>query len=231
MKKVSRTVMFIIILLLAVGACFAASKLLTVSTIHVHGGSVIGLDELVGKPLFLLNESTISKDLLKKNPTIEKITFEKKYPNILSIRVQQSKPVGLLAVANGYYILSSSGKVIGKERTKMHKLPLITIGQKFPFQAYRVGETMSNQELLTSAYVLGKFTQNGVYIDTVEIRGFDVVVCKGAGHTYIFSASKDKAEQFSELMVVYRQFFVEGKKYQSIDVRFEKPVVVFNNDN
>ncbi len=227
MKKIPKGALFAITFILAVAACFGLSKLLFINTIHVSGGSLIGLDEFSNTPLLLINESDLTKKLLLVNPTIEKILVDKQYPNTLSLRVERARAAGLLAVSKGYYVLSSGGKVISKERTITKKLPLITIGQKFPFESYTVGETMSNEGIVSSAYILGQFAQNNIPIDTVEIRGFDVVVCKGAGHTYVFSASKNKAEQFSDFLIVYRQFFVEGKRYSSIDVRFEKPVVVF----
>lgn len=228
MKRLPLRLIILLIFLLTVLVCFIVSRIFSIATIQIVGApTLIGLDSLKGKQLYLISLDDIEKEILKKNPNIQSFTLHKDYPNTLRLRVYQSKPVGALVVSDGYFLMSDSAKIVIKQREVPIKLPLITIGQKLPFNSYGVGDTLTSQELTASAYFLGKFAENGIPIETVEIRGFDVVVCKGAEHTYIFSASKNKTEQFSDFLTVYRQFFVEGKKFSSIDVRFEKPVVVF----
>lgn len=207
---------------------FLIYKTLSVNTVELNGAqTLIGLDQFNNKPLFLINSNIASQDLLAKNPMFESIEISPQYPNKLIITVTGSKKVGILKVSHGFYEISSTGKVLTKVRAKEGKLPVILLQQLLPYESYAVGQTMSNQEVTFSAYLLGKFAENNIPIDTVEMQGFDVVLCKGAGRTYVFSASKDKVTQFSDVAVIYRQFFVEGKKYNKIDVRFDKPVVVF----
>lgn len=228
MKRIPKRTLILIAFLSAILLSFLVYKTLSVTTIELHGAqTLIGLDQFTMKPLFLINSNDASQDLLSRNPSFERIEISRQYPNRLIITATKSKMVGALKVSSGFYEISSTGKVLSKVRTKEGKLPLILLQQLLPYESYSVGQIMSNREVVFSAYLLGQFTQNNIPIETVEMQGFDVVLCKGAGHTYVFSASKDKVAQFSDFAVIYRQFFVEGKKYSKIDVRFDKPVIVF----
>lgn len=228
MKRLPKRTLILIAFLSAILLSFLVYKTLAVATIELHGAqTIIGLDQFSMKPLFLINSSIASQELLVKNPSFESIEIAPQYPNKLIITATKSTKVGALKVSNGFYEISSSGKVLAKVRAIEGKLPLILLQQLLPYESYSVGQIMSNREIIFSAYLLGQFAQNNIPIETVEMQGFDVVLCKGAGHTYVFSASKDKVAQFADFAVIFRQFFVEGKKYSTIDVRFDKPVVVF----
>lgn len=228
MKRIPKRTIVLFAFLSAIFLSFLIFKTLSVSIIELNGTqTLIGLDQFSQKPLFLINISKATQDLLRKNPSFESISIASQYPNKLVITATKSKKVGILKVSNGFYEISSRGKVITKVRTKNDALPLILLQQLLPYESYAVGQVMSNKEIQFSAYLLGKFAENNIPIETVEMKGFDVVLCKGAGRTYVFSASKDKVAQFSDFAVIYRQFFIEGKKYSTIDVRFDKPVVVF----
>lgn len=228
MKRIPKRTIVLIVFLGTILLSFLIYKTLSVSTIELKGAqTLIGLDQFSSKPLFLIKNTKAAHDLLAKNPSFESIEISGQYPNKLIITATRSKMVGALKVSGGFYQISSTGKVLAKVRNIEGKLPLITLQQLLPYESYAVGQIMSNREVVFSAYLLGKFAENNIPIDTVEMQGFDVVLCKGAGRTYVFSASKDKVAQFVDVAVIYRQFFIEGKKYSKIDVRFDKPIIVF----
>lgn len=227
MKRIPKRTVIIVTFLSALLLSFLVYKTFSITTIELHGAqTLIGLDQFSMKPLFLINSNKAMRDLLGKNPSFESINISLKYPNKLVITAIRSNVVGVLQVSNGFYELGSTGKVLAKLRVRQNNLPLILLQQLLPYESYSVGQIINNQQLIFSTYVLGKFAENTIPIETVEMQGFDVVLCKGAGRTYVFSASKDKQTQVSDSIAIYRQFFIEGKKYSSLDVRFDKPVVV-----
>jgi len=47
------------------------------------------------------------------------------------------------------------------------------------------------------------------------------------GKKIIFSVKKDREEQDYLLETIIRQFKIQGKEFQEIDLRFNKPVIAF----
>ncbi len=67
----------------------------------------------------------------------------------------------------------------------------------------------------------------------IDISSFSVatdssyLVSLSDGGIVIFSASKDLAEQARSLQIILSRLTIEGKKFKSLDFRFDKPVVSF----
>ncbi len=67
----------------------------------------------------------------------------------------------------------------------------------------------------------------------ISISSFSVatdssyLVSLSDGGIVIFSASKDLTEQARSLQIILSRLTIEGKKFKSLDFRFDKPVVSF----
>lgn len=228
MKRIPKRTIILFAFLSGIILSFILYKIFLIQSIELYGAStLIGLDQFSRKPSFFINTEQASRALMNANPTFENIELNIVYPNTLKITATKSRAVAVLKVSNGYYEISHTGRILVKVRKKETKLPEIVLQQLLPYESYVVGQFINKQEVVFAAYILDKFAQNAIPIETVEMQGFDVVLCKGAGRTYIFSASKDKTVQFSDVAVIYRQFFIEGKKFNKIDVRFDNPIIVF----
>lgn len=53
-----------------------------------------------------------------------------------------------------------------------------------------------------------------------------VLVRLAAGEEVVLSSTRDIAFQISSLQLILSRFTIEGKKFQSLDFRFERPIVV-----
>lgn len=54
-----------------------------------------------------------------------------------------------------------------------------------------------------------------------------LLVNLSSGETIIFSSSKDVQQQVDSLQIILTRLTIEGKKFQSIDFRYDKPVVTY----
>jgi len=83
------------------------------------------LDDLYGKNIFLIRRKDIEESLEKIN-FLKKIEVKKKYPNTITIKIFETKPVGILFKDKAQYLLDSSLNLIEMNKNKnFGKLPNI----------------------------------------------------------------------------------------------------------
>lgn len=228
-KSVKRTLakVFPLLVFIAMTALFYAFR---VQQVELHGTKhITGLSDVQHELIFLVNEEKITKKLLSQNPHLASILIEKKYPNTILLTAKESKIQASLVVDTGYYDLTKNARVIGKHHELKKGSTIIKTGQLYPYTAYQVGDTISSLPLSTSLYLLSRLYEIGLYIDTIEVKGFDVLVFTKGETQYLFLAGENPEEQYNKLFTVVRGLSLQGKKYKSIDVRFAKPVVKLAN--
>ncbi|MCX6721726.1 MAG: cell division protein FtsQ/DivIB [Candidatus Staskawiczbacteria bacterium] len=70
----------------------------------------VGNIKVVSKSIFLINDSKINEDILKKFPEIGGLTIEKKLPQTLILGVAERKPLGIFCDnANKCYLIDENG--------------------------------------------------------------------------------------------------------------------------
>src|SRR3989344_1278177 len=201
-----------------------------IQTIEVRGTkNIVGLSQIDNTFIFLLNEKQLTKKLLSQNFNLESISLLKKYPNTILLTAVESKILASLLVDTGYYDLTKNARIVGKHHEIKKGKTIIKTGQLYPYSAYQVGDTISNPPLSTSLYLLFRLDEIDLPIDTIEVKGFDVLVFTKGDKKYLFLAEENRDEQYNKLLAVIRGLSLQGKKYTSIDVRFNKPVVKLVN--
>lgn len=187
-----------------------------------------GLRFIQKENLMLLDLKKVEKMLYERNPDIHKLTVEKIYPNTLRISsIERLKPMAYLSAGEGYFLLTEDGKIIGKVRDKKTDFPILTYYQKFPFQSYQAGQTLSYKDITYSLFFLKKAQQMGLKINSIDIAGFHMLGLYTEDKTIFFTTEKDKNNQVFQFETIIRQFKIEGKDFTTLDLRFEKPIVTF----
>jgi len=83
------------------------------------------LDETYGKNIFLIQRKDIEESLQNIN-FLEKIEVKKKYPNTITIKIFETKPVGILFKDKTQYLLdSSSNLIVMDKKNNFPELPNI----------------------------------------------------------------------------------------------------------
>ncbi|GAB4219305.1 MAG: hypothetical protein Fur009_4810 [Candidatus Microgenomates bacterium] len=202
-------------------------KIKEIKLIDVDNKKIIGIEELKNNYLIFLNEDQIKSQLLKKNPEIKDIQFEKYYPNTLILRIFMDKPVAILPVDNGYFYLTYEGKIFSKSKKINEKTTIINFYQKLISNNYYPGENIQLKEIILALKILKKMSDLNVNVNSLDINGIGVIVFNLKDKKIYFSSEKNIENQFYQFESIYRQFKIEGRNYREIDLQFDKPIVRF----
>lgn len=199
-----------------------------IKEIKVNNKNIIGINELKDNYLLFLNEESVKKRLLEKNPQIKDIQIKKQLPNTLIFNFILDQPIAILSIDNYYIYLSDDGKIILKsKKIENYKLPIINFYQKLIINDYQPGQNIDIKEIKKALMILKKFNELNIHINSLDINSVDMILFNLDDKKVYFSSDKEVEKQFYEFANIYRQFKIEGRNYKEIDLRFNKPIVRF----
>jgi hypothetical protein len=204
---------------------FLVKKIYSVSEIEVKGGQIKDTNVLLGKLIFFIDTDKAEKELVLKNPDVKDVVIQKVYPSKISISVRKESPVAVLIAKDGFFYLSSKGKVLLKQTSMEDRKPLIHSFEKIYMTSYSAGDYINTLDIQYSLYFITKMKDLGIFIQSVDILGFDVLVLNEAERSYLVSIARDREIQYTQLKEIVNHFVIEGREYKSLDLRFEKPII------
>lgn len=188
--------------------------------------SLRGVEDLKEEYLFFLDEQEVISKVKNSNAYVKNVEVTKQYPDTLSLQISYYIPLAILTVPDGYFLLGDEGVILEKSRKQFtQKLPLITYYQNVPFAHYQAGQQLNFADIKDSLYYLQTLSSLKQTINSIDIKGFHMLGLYTSDEVYIFSAEKDRDQQVYQLEAVMREFMISGKKIESLDVRFDRPVV------
>ncbi len=224
----------LILLLLTVGIVFAVlllgNNFFEIKTIEIRGQEKIslkGLDSIYKTNIFFLDERKIIPILYEFNSELTKINITKEYPQKLIIYVDVQDPIASLKTNNGFFLLGEDGRIISKVKNNLKRLPTVNYYQQIDFSSYNSGQTISFIDLKSGLNYLSKGLALGLSINTLDIKGEDMIALKLNDKEIIFSLAKEKNSQLYQFETIIKQFKIAGRDFKKIDFRFDKPIVTF----
>jgi len=67
----------------------------------------------------------------------------------------------------------------------------------------------------------------GIKVEGIDIMNENMIVLRARESQYIFTTNRDMKAQVAEIKFIIEQLVIKGTNYKSIDVRFEKPVIIY----
>lgn len=189
-----------------------------------------------------INVGNIASQITKKYPEIDSIVIKKTFPNSVSLTVIKRTPVaiavnGLLTqnsiegeasdsvnIKYGFekkegqeFLIDIKGSLLEKKEVN---LPIIGLDlqNKVP------GDSMASPTVLFMLQTLQKLTEKPYWIVSQDEK---IVFFNPDGSLVLLDSSKNLAEQLSSLQLITNRFRIEGRKFEYLDLRFQKPVVKF----
>ena len=197
--------------------------------INVIGSSnkqlIIGLSELNHKNLLWLDSQTINKDIIDKNSFIKSLNISKQYPNTLVITIEEQEPIASLKSSQGYFILSSDGRILKKNKDQNQLYPIINFYQQLNYYAYQAGHIINYVEINLVLKMINLMNNIGLKVNSIDIRQRDMIVFNLDNKEIILTTEKSFELQEYQLSTIIKQYRIEGKNYQTIDLRFDKPII------
>ncbi|MBI4004813.1 FtsQ-type POTRA domain-containing protein [Candidatus Roizmanbacteria bacterium] len=200
-----------------------------VQTITIHGvpakTTLRGLENLYSNNLFFFDEDVQEKYLASNNPIVKTIHIARKFPNAIIVIVTLADPIAYFSIDGGYLLVSEEGKVLAKTREVTRRYPLIHYYQRFSFSSWQSGDTIQYGDVLSALFFLKKALDLGLAIDTIDISGLSMIALQLKDQKILFTTEKDRAIQEYQFSTIIKQFSIEGKRFDVLDLRFDKPVI------
>jgi cell division septal protein FtsQ len=188
---------------------------------------ILGLEEIKESNYFLFNENYFETRLKELNPLINKITIDKKFPNLVEIDFVEYVPAIAIQGNVKYLLLSDDGRILQKTNQLLQNIPLIHFYQKINEQTFNVGDRLTYGDIIAALYYQKSLYEMGLKTDSIDIVGFDMIVCKVGGQEFVFSTQINKEKAIYEVGEIVKKFKIEGREYKKIDLRYDKPIVSF----
>ncbi len=180
-----------VLLVAAVGTVLSLTVFFKIKSIDVYGETRYSSKEIIKvanvqleSNLVRLDSEAISDKIEKELPYIEQVKIKKRLPTTLEFNVVAAKIAGYIAADDGYYIVSTEGKLLEKSADKPEKIAEIngitlekpSVSQyidgeniKYVKKIYEAfGEGMSSN--ITSLSVGDRIDLSFVYSDRVTVK-------------------------------------------------------------
>jgi cell division septal protein FtsQ len=205
-------------------------KTIDVQPSNKRNADLRGILPLKGEYIMFLDETEIAESIKIRNAYVRNVEVTKQYPDTLSLKMSYYSPLAILAVPDGFFLLGDEAVILEKSRKAFsNKVPQITYYQNVPFSNYQAGQELNFKDIKDSLFYLQKLSAMKQTINSIDIKGFHMLGLYTSDEVYLFSSEKERDQQVYQLEVTMREFMVSGKKIKSLDVRFDKPVVVLNS--
>jgi hypothetical protein len=213
-----------------------------------------GIFELASDELiFSTNKTSLEKEILKRNPELKSVSVQIRPPDALVVRIEKRRPLmevvflsstdpvlslrsdqkTLLAKfeeekerENQSFFLSQDKTVLEREGEAL-SLPKILVKTLSPIEASpgtKLTQSSFAPGLETLSLLLSK--ESDLNFGLIDDENQNMVIFASSWQAF-FSLAKDPIFQVDSLQLIFKQAKIEGKFPKSVDLRFEKPVVIF----
>ena len=237
LKKFLRIIKRFFLFTLSIGIIFSVlffmDAFFRVTEIEVKGlpqnMTIKGMGIYNNKNLFFLSAQDIGEKIQRENPYVKEVVVKRIFPHTLQISLAFTSPIAVFNGGSGYFYLSSEGRILYKKREMDEPFPMIRYYQKIDYYSKNAGDTISFKDVLCSLFFLKASQDMGLKIDSIDIEGLHMIVLHLRGKNIFFTTEKDQEQQAYELEKIIHRFKIEGKEFKSIDLRFDRPIVVLSS--
>ncbi len=213
---------FIITVLLVTGLFLAQSKLFEIREIVVVGAGVtLTLDEnKTAKNLLFFPVQKVRMTLLAQNALLADVRFIKKYPHTLLVEPVLRQPVAILTTQTQMVPLDKTGIVLPE--TQQQTLPVLI----FDIGTVHEGQKVNDPRILQSLRFVDLMPDPWIVISVTTQDGSSLVA-RIDESDILFTQDAQIPTLTSTLQTLLAGFRIKGSLPKSIDLRFDKPVVLF----
>lgn len=190
--------------------------------------SISGLEYYYHSSILLLQAREMEQTLLRLNPRIKSIRMERQFPDTINLYIEYGEMIAQFAADNGYLILNSDAVVLQRQRTSAAKIPTIYYYQRISYGRYQPGSNLELAEVLDALYFLSQANDLGAKVYRVDIKGGHMIrlMLTEDDAVIVVTTEKDRLRQAYEMGQILRRLKVQGQSIKTLDLRFDKPVIV-----
>jgi len=193
--------------------------------------SLIGIDNLknINFLFLLIKKRELADELKIKNSIVESVNIEPIFPNKIKLTVKFYSPAAVLIGRDNLFYLAYDGRILFKtKKQKDNQLPLINYYQRLTDQLWSTGSYLSFSDLKATLYFIQFFKEIEYQVKEVIIKSEDMIIfLSDSNRQILLTNKKDERQQAAQLKIIIKQLKIKGKDFKKIDLRFDKPVIVF----
>ncbi|KKP70268.1 hypothetical protein A2X44_00995 [candidate division CPR3 bacterium GWF2_35_18] len=172
--------------------------------------------------LFTFPQDSETRRILDKLPALEEFRITKKFPQELKVVYKERKQAAIVKAKNGSFVLDQKGYVFALTNDQI-KAPLFEDLET----EWQIGRSINSEKVAFAISTVSRFNKLNLHPTNFLFSGEnDLVVKTDTNLEIIFSSFKDVDLQIAVLDVVLKNAKIEGKTFEKIDLRFDRPVVV-----
>lgn len=176
-------------------------------------------ENLTGQRIYLINAKKTEEKIKKEHACVESLTVSKSYPSKITIEV---KTTGAVAKIEGTsFGLTESGQIVAIGTTS---LPTIFSSK---LQATSSGQQVTDGDILLAAKVASALTKSDFATASIRIVDDGIAVYGVENILALFARDKDIQKQADSLQQVMARAKIDASKISKIDLRFDKPIIVY----
>jgi len=175
---------------------------------------------IVGQNLLTFSSTNLVDSIKSKYPCVQEVIARKGFPNNLKITIVSSLPVAKIDGTN--FAISSQNTIVSSSGSA---LPAIFLQN---LVALKIGSKVTDSQLLFVSNILNQLKDTDFIVSSVRvIDPGNIIVYNRENALAIFSSTVGLAGQISSLQEVIAKSKIDATKIQKIDLRFDKPIIVF----
>ena len=181
-------------------------------------------EDLRGRSFFSIIAGEIEDKVKKEYPSLEKLTFIKKFPDKIEVFFEEKEAAALLEAKNGRFLLDKNGLIFAQAPDGF-EAPAF---QNLDKEAH-LGEKIDSVELQMAIELIRGFSNfqifHALFFNT---QNFPTIYIKTQeGTELFFSGESNLNEQLATLQLIVKNGTIEGKALKKVDLSFKKPVVSY----
>jgi cell division septal protein FtsQ len=179
------------------------------------------LDQLLQKPIFVINAQYIQK-ILAQFPNVTVIAVGKQFSRLVTVRLAENPPAAAVSLPahNSWYLVTAQGGVVG-EASEPGDLPRLTVNNEdWLLRDRTFTSDLVKQGLRLTIYMSKKYPQ----VTAELLKPADLAVYID-GQKILFSLIKDPVVSLATLQLVLSDLTIQTRRPTVIDLRFQNPII------
>ena len=208
--------------IVSVGIFLGSSRIFEIQTIEIKAeGISLVLDERrITKNLLFFPSQKIRRELLKENPLLSDIRFIKRYPHSLIIEPVLRVAVAQLSTDQRVVLLDKEGVVLSDSEARVQTMLIFDVG------SVRMGQKVQDSRVQQSLRFLSAIA-NRENVSQVTNKDDASLVAKIDESDILFTHNGDVQAAAATLQTLLEGIRIKGTLPKVIDLRFDKPIVIF----
>jgi len=183
----------------------------------------INTSEIKSQNLLKIDHEEIINQILNSNPSVERVTLRRDYPQTLIINLVNRQGIYLIVTPEQSLVVDDEGMAlpVSNKNDAGELIPIET------HESFAVGQKIVSPSILSAMGIINLLQNSGLRVMSASVQGVENINIKLMDSTFLmFDGMRNMEKQVDSVMMILNNPQLSGdKKISEIDVRFNDPIV------